>query len=825
MVDFPAGERMTLHQQVFVKGEKREAELFELAAKAPSQEIECLIKSEIKSHQELSRKNLRKEIDLDIYVTYSISSEGAKRNDGMEKILQKLEKSWLGFVGEKEQHDNANLQRILTDAFYQGYETWYNFLTQKLGLDVVPHNSETIWEKLTNRLTEQKIAIPQVIHVTSDGLELTRNSELNPISRIFLNSPVPISSDKYIQSQGKYIGVSSLEEKADGWDNGRDQMQTIWKVLSKAEVFDTEVFVQITKGDIAEVRENMRRVAQQGIAEAEESAERGKVDFASASKVKKAMEAGESLYDDKVPFKTAVVFLYHRDSPLELSRAYKFLYQQFRSPLELTNENVYPYDHWIDTLPISWKPLLGEYNRPNKYNNYELPAILPLVQPFSPDRQGLEFLTMDGGIPINFDLWDDLQHLLMIATSRAGKGILLTYVFNHHIARNVPLSIIDYPKEDGSGTYSDYVDFLGPKLASYFSPEKEKINIFEIPDLSRFNSRPDLRETRFNAFLEGLIEILEVMVAGCNPRPDVDVSTVKSLILMAVKQFYSPNNQKIYNRFQAAYKEGFGSAAWERTPTLHDFRASLGFEMLGLTDPSPEQISTMKFIKLRLDYWLSSKIGKAISAPSTIQTNTLVNVYALTKLNDEDDASVLTLAINQEAERKSMSHEISVIAIDEVSIQIKLEAVAKMVSRKCASGLKSGIQIIMAGQNLDSLNQSKYKADILTNVKHKMIGVIAKPAIDAIVQTLKYDPELIEANASKKFAPIKSQLATNWLLDQAGTINQVRFFANPITLAAAVNNPKEVNRRHEIIAQYAKEGKIRGIYEYGEEIRKKLSGN
>ena len=579
-------------------------------------------------------------------------------------------------------------------------------------------------------------------------------------------------------------------------------------------------------------------MASQAKQEKEETDELNKVNLGVNQKIKKAMEAGESLYDGSVPFKTAVIIAIHRNSPKELDRAYEFLKSKFRSPLVLAKENVYPFDLWCQTFPICWEKLLSEYSRTNSYKNTEVLGILPLVKPHSSDHQGLEFLTMEGGIPVYLDLWTIQRHLMIMAMSRAGKGVLLAWIINNDLARGIPVSIIDFPKKDGTGTFSDYAHLIG-SIATYFNPAREKLNIMGIPDLSRFNDDKQKQNERMDDFKLGVIEILEVMVCGCNPRPYIDVTTVQSLLTIAVEYFYSPiENEKIFRRFVKALKEGIGSKAWDNTPTLHDFIDILGFERLGINDPSAEQIKAMKFIIMRLEFWLSTKMGKALSAPSTIDSKALLTVYALTAIKDEDEASVMTIAINQEAERKSMSYEQSSMYIDEISELVKLKAIAKMTARKCATALKSGIRITIIGQEIESIvAQTEYKATILDNITCRLTGVVSTSAVKTFKNVLEYDEELIRTNSTKRFLPIKQHLATHWLLENDKEFNQVRYYADGITLAAAVNNPEEVNRRAKILKeyreQYAAQGKLEeyaaeakfvGINAYAEELKIKLAG-
>lgn len=822
LIDFPEEESMLIHQQKFGDSNEREAELYELAEKSPSAEVEFLILSELKALKDITEKKLRQQISLDLYCTYTISKDGKKREDIVEKLLQNLEKTFAGLIGEKQQEADAELNHLLNDAFYYGFEPWKNHL-DSLGLICQPHDPDTIWQKLTQRFTEEAIPRPQTIHITDEGLELSKTSDLNPLSRIFLESPVPVAHEKYIESKGKLLGVCSLEEKADGSPDARAHLQYLWKLLARAEVYDTEVFAHITKGDAKKLRENMRRLAQQAERQAEESEEKKEINFAADKKIEKAMAAGKDLFDDKQPFKTAVVIIVHRQNFQDLERAHAYLKSKVRSPLKLTLESTYPHEIWQQTFPISWQPLLYEYNRRNNYTNAELPGILPLVQPFSTHTGGIEFLNAEGGKPIYYNPWQNPKHLLMLATSRAGKGIYLGKQIAWDLAHGIPTSIIDYPNDDGTGTYTDYAEFFGD-LASYYSPERETINILGIPDLSTFRQDPREIERRMDVFKEGKKEILEVMVTGANPHKDLDVTTISALLSKAVEYFYSVQNEKIYRRFQHSFLGGFGSSAWNNTPTLQDFYNILGFELLGIEDPSTSQTKMMRYIKLRLDFWLNSKIGKSLSQPSSIDARSLLSIYALTKLSNPNDAAVMAIAINQEAERKSMASLRSSIVVDEFSIQVENEAIAKMVARKAASGLKAGIRLTLAGQSLESTEKSPHRGAILDNINNYLIGLLAPSATESIIRCLKIEPEIIEANTSQKFHPVKHLLASNWLLSLEGHLNHVRYHADSITLAATANNSDEVARRAEILQQYAdrENGKFIGLHAYAEEIKARL---
>jgi len=107
-------------------------------------------------------------------------------------------------------------------------------------------------------------------------------------------------------------------------------------------------------------------------------------------------------------------------------------------------------------------------------------------------------------------------------------------------------------------------------------------------------------------------------------------------------------------------------------------------------------------------------------------------VYAMANLDNEEDAAIMCLTINMQILRKSMSSPKSMVIVDEVSILVRFEAIAKNISRFCANGLKSGIQMLLSGQDVDSIVQSSYGSQILQNTPVKMVGKIEPMAVNSI---------------------------------------------------------------------------------------------
>ena len=72
-----------------------------------------------------------------------------------------------------------------------------------------------------------------------------------------------------------------------------------------------------------------------------------------------------------------------------------------------------------------------------------------------------------------------------------------------------PVVALDYPKADGTSTFTDYADFFGDK-AAYFDIGKESSNLMEIPNLKGLS--PEMRKERFEDYLSFLESSLLMLV-------------------------------------------------------------------------------------------------------------------------------------------------------------------------------------------------------------------------------------------------------------------------------------------------------------------------
>jgi hypothetical protein len=222
-------------------------------------------------------------------------------------------------------------------------------------------------------------------------------------------------------------------------------------------------------------------------------------------------------------------------------------------------------------------------------------------------------------------------------------------------------------------------------------------------------------------------------------------------------------------------------------------------------------------IKRQLQFWIGSRVGKAIARPSTFDTDNKLLVFALRGLSDGDDAAVLALAAYSAALRRTLSYPESIFFIDEFSILLEWPEIGQLVARLTANGAKAGIRVILAAQDPNTLATSKSGPKIIQNISTRLIGRIQPVAQESFVNILKLSPEIVARNAGKNFYPAKEEMYSKWLLDEGGTQTFVRYYSPPILLAVVANNPHEAAARRAFMEHYGGDP-YKGLLAFADEL-------
>lgn len=819
--DLPQNEEITFHLASFADDESRQRELKAAIAKSPSIDFKYLLMAEQARIQELTRKGVRKPKSLRIYVTYTVEPGTAQAQDWMEKILAKGLFFWQEFTGEAEERDRLQIHTILTQAYKDGFGRWQQILSNKMGLDIKPLTDEQLWTVIWQRFNvSQPKPIPQLLVLDEEGVREEIKTDLHSTT-LLLESAVPVCDRQWVKVKDKYVGVMTFLDKPGGWPNKLAQIRYLWELIARESVTDTEIFCQLTPANPTIVKTDMQRVLKQSNLAASLAQEKNKtIDVGAQLKVEKSVAAQKQLFEGAKPIYTGVVILVHRSNIEQLDAACRDIETRFQQPAWVLRETEYAWKIWLQTLPIVWERLLATpFPRRQCYLTSEVPGLIPLVTTKSADAKGFELITDEGGTPIHINLFDgEAKNLGLFATTRGGKSVLVSGILTQTLARGIPVVALDYPKPDGTSTFTDYTHFM-ERNGAYFDISKESNNLFEKPDLGWIHD-DRLREEVFWDYVSSIESALMTMVMGSNTE-NLMFATVRSIISAALTKFFT--DPEIEQRYQAAISSGIGTPAWEQTPTLKDFLAFCSPEHLALDEVRGMVYEAYQLIRLRLQFWSQSRVGRAISQPSSFPTDAQLLVFALRNLSNPEDAAVLSLSASFAAMRRALSHPASIFFIDEAPILFEFEEVANVVSQFCANGNKAGMRVILSAQDPDTIARSKFASKIFQNLKIRLIGRIQAVAINSFENILKYPKEIIEKNAGDSFFPKKEDIYSQWLLDYEGRYTFCRYYPAYEQLAVVANNPDEQKERTEVMQQYA--NKYEGLSAFARRLVAKLRGS
>lgn len=800
--DFLPDETVTFHLSSFKTQEKRQERLESLVKQAPTPEPKFLVMGERYRVQELAAAGRRESKKLKIYVTCTCQEAAEEPADWIERVLTPLG-NWLERLrGEGAAVEAVRLSRVLSSGFKR-YGDWEGILSNKLQLPVSVLSAESLWQCLWQRLNPNlpPIEIPQLLILDEAGIREEVNSEVHSTTLLFAES-VPKADRRWVYSSGKYIAPLFFMDKPLGWKDKTQQLHYIWERIARDEISDTEVFCEITPANPTMVRTTMQRIIKQSKAASDKATERSDVDVAAKINADRSEKAQASLYEGAVPFHTGIIFLIHRDSLEELEDACRYLENSFIRPAWVVREKEIAWKLWLQTLPIVQEKLLAvPFNRRLTYLNQELPGMIPLITTHSPDRDGLELIAEDGGTPVFIDLFQsEAKHLAVFGTTRSGKSVLVSGILTQALARTVPVVAIDYPKPDGTSTFTDFTQFVSP-LGAYFDVGAEAVNLFERPNLAALP--PDVQVQRFEDYKDFLCGCLVAMVSGANTE-EILKTTIRTILYGILDRFFADDS--ILSRYQEAEAAGFGSEAWGQIPTLKDYLDYCTFKEIedALNLEAGVNLTlipkALEQIRLRLTYWIQSRIGRAISSPSTVSSDAMLMVFALRQVSQEEDAAILSLIAYAAALRRAMGSPMSIFFIDESPILFQFPDIAQLVAMLCANGAKAGIRVILTAQDPNTIAKTRVGSQIFQNLGTRLIGRIQKTATPSFKEIFHYPSEII--TECERFLPNKQGVFTQWLLDNNGTITFARYYPAYVVLGVVANNPDEQAIRTEYLKRY-----------------------
>jgi hypothetical protein len=827
--DIPDEESLTVHFGSVKADRDRQQQLQDLYELADTPELKFLIMGEKARVQELSSLGLRKPKFLRVYATYTIKGSAEEARDPLEKALAWIQKVAKGLTSQDDRLEQVRYEQMFARAFTDGFLNWEQILTTRMGLDLRPLTDAELWQDLWHQFNSTPPPpIPQLLVMTESGLVERCQSQVHLRTKLLERSDsIPFADRSFVYLKGEYIGVLTFIDKPAGWTSKGKQMRYLWEAIARDAVANTEVICQFTKANETIVKANMQRVTKQSIVSQEQSTSVRNVNVMASLKQDKAIKAQEALYEGAIPINVAVVFLIRRPNPVLLDDACRYFSSCFQRPAWVERETEYAWLIWKQTLPIVFGNLLAKpFHRRHIYLSDESVAFTACVLPRSVDKTGFELITEEGGMPLYIDIRKH-RNFGIFATTRAGKSVMVSALLTQALCNDQQIVALDFPKPDGTSTFTDYTHFI-KELGAYFDITKESSNILELPDLRAFDEeQADERLRDFKSFVESALMTM-VFGAGQNNLSSSERQLrqlIRSLLVPVINSFFE--DEGIKARYDLAISEGFGTDAWLATPTLADFLEYFlvsGRSAVQADLADSEQIdSAINQIVVQLRFWLNSRIGRAISRPSTFRSDARLLVFALRNLSEAEDAAILALSAYSAALRRALSSPASILFIDEAPILFEYPTISEMVARLCANGAKAGIKVIISAQDPDTIARSPSASKILQNLSTRLIGRIQPSAVDSFVSILKYPRDVIAQNAEERFFPKRELIYSQWLLDDAGVYTFVRFFPSYVQLGVVANNPDEQAARTAYMS--ALEDPYTGLAAFSKEMASALRDN
>ena len=819
--DFPKDQYLKIWFSSYTSDRERQLELSEVAHQSP-RPIQYILLAEKKRLAELTNEGIRKPKRLRLFVTCQFTQESANTSDWIERSLARLSAFFQKVSDVSSEVMYLHYLNMFESAFNDCFLKWEQLLKVKMKLDVKVLTAQQMWEVFYQSFNSDDAPhLPQ--YLVYDGTTIRsvhNNSELHLSSLVLKQQqsvPVPDRRYVYLPSRKQYCAPVIFSEKPAGWKDKQHQLSYIWSIFARDPVTDVDYVCEISRANEAIVKENISRVVRQAYSSQIYSAKHNQIDVSASYKQQKAMEAQEALLAGEVPLNVACAFLIYRKDLTGLESAIRYIQNCIPRPAWLDWEQEYAWKVWLQAQPFSAEPfLLNPFNRRLVYSNEEAPAFLALIRPSPLDKVGTEFITDEGGVPLNLDLYRQHRNIAFFATTRSGKSVTISHIIVRALAENIPVILMDFPPSDEASTFKDLTYYLE---GAYFDIGSEASNLLEPPDLRQFPE--EKRKERMEEFLDFVASSLLIMCYGSgtptNSSDKLLRQSIRALLTPAVNYFYA--DEEIASRFERAIAAGIGTPEWERIPTLVDFVNWLeqkGFprltEEIGNDSGTQQAIGQ---IRRQLRFWLNSRVGAAISRPSTFRSDAKLLVFALRGLGDNDDAALLALSAYASAIRRTLSYPKSIFFIDEFSVLLEWSEIANLVARFTANGAKAGIRVILAAQDPNTLANNAAGPKIIQNLSTILIGRIKPNAIDSFVDILKIDREIIARNASEAFYPSKEGLYSQWLLEDQNKRTFVRYYSPPYLLAVVANNPHESLCRR---AWMKKLGMYPGIERFAEEL-------
>jgi len=765
-----------------------------------------------------------------IFVRYQIASANDRHKssplDGAMGFLDSAVANHLSpLMDQINQTNNHNKQeekeryKLFIHAYKQ-YRNLHNLFNDTMKLQARPSSLAELVASDYNELHNLSAPPPNQVFVLSrTGVKVHTRSRQHVLAQLFQPErgvdPTPQTGHEWVYLPGKRKYASFLQiGKVDFYpvDGGADRgmIRYLWNPIILGGLKDYKIITQLQlsfqeaqKFDLGRQVRNSKRL----VVDAER---RNTVDINAEERLDDAVEGLHNLYNGSKIFETATTIWLYRNNPEALRDDFDTLVSLIPTPNTELTLHAAEYA-WYQTFPFSRHRLLSKPNhRLHDYYSHELPGLLPLISPLTLDKQGLFFLTREGSVAFNINLFANPgSHLAIFGTTRAGKSIILGDIIFNAYLRNIPVVAFDYPKETtGSSTFTDLTNTMRELggSAGYNNIADCHINFLQMPDL-RFVLYPEERFAEVKSFqVRGLM----VLVMGELSNPEsmheqVFKQSVKNLLSSSLKDFH--NDPQIQGRYAASIAAGHGTPEQANEPTLKDFEPFFArwfkeYKLQNAEALSESDKDAGAFILSQLRGLLNTQLGESISHPSTFEPDVSCLVFALKGISDNYQAAVYALAAYSALLQRALSQPACLFILDECPILFEFDAISQIVAQLCTNGLKWGVRVIISGQTPGTIYKSAGGDKIRDTVTKVLLGYIVAEAVGAFVETLKFRQEVIEKYGTGACALNKSEMRSCWCFKEGGRHVDLYYYPPDLLLCLLANNTDEQAAKDRFFAAY-----------------------
>ena len=806
-----SAQKLRIHFRSFAEDETAQSELSALLKTDCSTESKFFIEAERKHVRQLTEAGERQKKEIILFAYYNVGSFGSDARGWLEKAIGLIAQASSKFGGKSNNSSYEHFQKLLAEGYRSGLRPWISRLTG-MGLRPEALSTQELWLELATRFNHRPSkTIPHCLTLSDETGHLELSEEINsPLALMSKamqgergRSACPQGGREFAVVKDKLVAAMVLEEKPNAWISSDHMLSSVWEPIS--DIPDCEVIVEMEPGNRRTAYHLLGRTGKAGIKSAQSAAGKD-LSTKALGNIESATDAQRRINSGVSPIYLSMTVLIHRNTQEELAKTCNDLSSNFLNGLIIRDRNI-ALDLWRRSLPVVAAQLVPDGRR-MQYLSDEVPGLTPLICPYAADQKGLEFVTMAGQRPLHIDIYSKTIGILIFGETRSSKSVVAADLFTKMIARGSNVIVIDATREDGASTYTELAKFYG-KEGAYFDVGSQSNNLFQPPD---FSHRKDLsgivKSQRIESYREFLVKALTVMVMG--EVLDPLTKRVRTLLLQSITPFF--RHPDIKARYERAFACGLGSDEWMRMPTLFDFVDFFDSHDFDISGESALITEAKTTILLELRGWLSGRIGKSISAPSTLDFDSAkFTVFALSNVSDDTEAAVLALSAQSLALRKALQLNSCLVAIEEAPILLKYKGLAEIVGAFCSNGQKTGIKPVIISQTAEAITDSVIASQITNNLKVRLIGCITNSSIISFSKLLNYDAQVLAVNSEQSFFVNPQKQRSSWLVDVNSTLVHCYHYPNPQLLTTVANNPPERAFRDRILKGY--QNKYAGIAE------------